>query len=1171
MSKSLKARLKVAAIAVATTVSISGALVIAPSLAKAATLDELLAQLAALQAQIVALQGGSTGGTGTGLNLTSDLNPGARGQSVTDLQTALKTDSAIYPEGLVTGYYGSLTTKAVQRFQEKYGIVSSGTPTTTGYGRVGPKTRAKLNEVFGGTGGGTTGGGTTGGGTTTTGSGLTVSSATQPPETLAPENAARVAFTKVMLTASSDGDVTVKSITVKREGLGDDAVFAGVILVDADGTQIGSDKTFNANHQLSLNKAFIVKAGTSKTLTVAGNMATSLDSYAGQVVKLSVVAVDAGSTAVSGSLPISGNGMTMNSNLAIGTVTMQSGADDPGADTTKEVGSKSVKITGVRLSAGSGEDLLVKSIRFQQSGSVTQTDLKNVKIVVGSTEYDAVTDGEYYWASFGDGVSVVKGGNLEVYIKGDVEGGSNRTITMDIDEQQDIVVLGKLYGYYATPTSTDNDSDTTSEDGEFNNTLNPFYNGWDITVNTGTLRVEKSNDVASGSVAVDVSNSNLGAFSFVAQGEDVQITNMVLNFTFSGTGTSSDITGVQVVGSNGSVIAGPKDPASGIVTFTDSWTVPAGTNVYKIQGKLDSTFVTNDSVTVSVTPSGFTAKGLQTNKSITPTPSTQVSANAQTVRAAALKVSVAPSPVAQNVVRGINGFTFAKFQYDASNSGEDVRITSQAITFTTSATADADDLNTCQVFDGTTALNTGSNVTNPTGAVGADPTATVTFDNHLIVSKGTIKTVDVKCNISANFVANSTIAVGIAAAQDTAATGMTTGSSITESLTASAGQDMTVKSGGSFTVYKDTSSPTERWAIAGSTDQVMTVFGLHATDEAMKLDRIHLTFSSSTASTTDFTKFTLWDGATKVGEGVFAGTETLATSTLTGDFIIPKDGDKRLTVKADLEYVGNQGGGGAGRIVALSFNGTATTSTRAIGQSSGSAFNVTTATDVNGDGVRLARTYPTLAKLSVPSNTLANGSMILYRFSVTAPSANDVGLFKFTFLVSSTTVATSTDFYVYGYSDSSFSVQAYGNNPLNARQVDEVTETSLGGVAPATASSTEVVVFFDPVTKSATDPNSEAIQVPAGTTRYFELRGTIASATTGDTITVSLAGDAAYFARTSARFMETANTVNAQSANNDFIWSPNTTSTPTTSVDWTNGYELPGLPSTNMEQQSFSK
>lgn len=77
------------------------------------------------------------------------MGPGSSGQSVSDLQAFLATDSAVYPEGLVTGFYGSLTTAAVQRFQVKYSIVSSGSVETTGYGRVGPMTLAKILEVQG--------------------------------------------------------------------------------------------------------------------------------------------------------------------------------------------------------------------------------------------------------------------------------------------------------------------------------------------------------------------------------------------------------------------------------------------------------------------------------------------------------------------------------------------------------------------------------------------------------------------------------------------------------------------------------------------------------------------------------------------------------------------------------------------------------------------------------------------------------------------------------------------------------------------------------------------------------------------------------------------------------------------------------------------------------------
>lgn len=61
---------------------------------------------------------------------------------VEKLQKDLSSDSSVYREKNVTGYFGSLTLKAVKRFQAKYGIPQ------TGY--VGPLTRAKLNTLYGG-------------------------------------------------------------------------------------------------------------------------------------------------------------------------------------------------------------------------------------------------------------------------------------------------------------------------------------------------------------------------------------------------------------------------------------------------------------------------------------------------------------------------------------------------------------------------------------------------------------------------------------------------------------------------------------------------------------------------------------------------------------------------------------------------------------------------------------------------------------------------------------------------------------------------------------------------------------------------------------------------------------------------------------------------------------
>ena len=78
---------------------------------------------------------------------TKDLSLGAQNDDVTRLQLLLAGDLEVYPEAKVTGYFGSLTKKAVERFQVKHGVASAG---VQGFGRVGPKTRAKLAEVFGG-------------------------------------------------------------------------------------------------------------------------------------------------------------------------------------------------------------------------------------------------------------------------------------------------------------------------------------------------------------------------------------------------------------------------------------------------------------------------------------------------------------------------------------------------------------------------------------------------------------------------------------------------------------------------------------------------------------------------------------------------------------------------------------------------------------------------------------------------------------------------------------------------------------------------------------------------------------------------------------------------------------------------------------------------------------
>ena len=73
------------------------------------------------------------------------LSLGSSGTDVANLQGFLAQNPLIYPEGRVTAYFGLLTQDAVERWQTAYHIVSSGTPSTTGYGTVGSRTRAAIS------------------------------------------------------------------------------------------------------------------------------------------------------------------------------------------------------------------------------------------------------------------------------------------------------------------------------------------------------------------------------------------------------------------------------------------------------------------------------------------------------------------------------------------------------------------------------------------------------------------------------------------------------------------------------------------------------------------------------------------------------------------------------------------------------------------------------------------------------------------------------------------------------------------------------------------------------------------------------------------------------------------------------------------------------------------
>jgi hypothetical protein len=190
-------------------------------------------------------------------DITSSLSLGSTGADVTTLQTFLAQDPSIYPQGLVTGYFGALTQAAVTNFQNKYGIQP--------VGQVGPITRAEINMLIN-NGGFGTGAASTGGMTSTVGQDPAISNVMT---ALASPYTSGSAGATVNVTWQTDRNTTGEVFySTSPLSVTENSSDASQPVVSGTNVMTMSDNTFTTSKSIALSNLWPNNASTTSSVTI---------------------------------------------------------------------------------------------------------------------------------------------------------------------------------------------------------------------------------------------------------------------------------------------------------------------------------------------------------------------------------------------------------------------------------------------------------------------------------------------------------------------------------------------------------------------------------------------------------------------------------------------------------------------------------------------------------------------------------------------------------------------------------------------------------------------------------------------------------------------------------------------------------------------------------------
>lgn len=326
-----------------------------------------------------------------------------------------------------------------------------------------------------------------------------------------------------------------------------------------------------------------------------------------------------------------------------------------------------------------------------------------------------------------------------------------------------------------------------------------------------------------------------------------------------------------------------------------------------------------------------------------------------------------------------------------------------------------------------------------------------------------------------------------------------------------------------FSVSLDSSSPSYK-LVAANTQNVHTgSFKFRTGNDDVYLYKLLVIANKSVPGIQKISVYDgLGDGAPKLGEGYFVGGAATAPVTFTRQILISKNSEKILQVRADVGPIGMaEAVSTSGDFIQLNYG-------NAWGKSGSTGADVSPSGSAEVGGIRIMKSFPSVSLDSMPVSMLADGRLM--RFKVSADARGPVSLGKMVFRLNTSGVSLS-NVKLYAFTDSQYS------SPNPGQDVD-------GGI-PTNNLGAYIVGPTNPIV------------IPSGQTRYFELRGSVSSVSSGGSVTTTLLSDPNGITMQSGIVLREKDT--------NFVWSPNSvTMSQFSNSDWTGGFAVPGLPASGL-------